>query len=150
MDLDEPQSASVKTYAVKTQSLPELETYFGLLVLEYLVDQKNFGSVCVSCFFFLFFSFIVLKPWSSWTKFHSGHGIVPLLGGKRDFAQQEIPGPPSWKDLLQLLQLRRSAPKAGRNQKVFPFIQIAEVVLSFLTFVRFLFFLFFFASEASC
>jgi len=100
--------------------------------------------------FFFFFSFIVLKPWSSWTKFHSGHGIVPLLGGKRDFAQQEIPGPPSWKDLLQLLQLRRSAPKAGRNQKVFPFIQIAEVVLSFLTFVRFLFFLFFFASEASC
>jgi len=91
MDLDEPQSASVKTYAVKTQSLPELETYFGLLVLEYLVDQKNFGSVCVSCFFFFFFSFIVLKPWSSWTKFHSGHGIVPLLGEKRDFAQQEIP-----------------------------------------------------------
>ena len=57
MDLDEPQSASVKTYAVKTQSLPELETYFGLLVLEYLVDQKNFGSVCVSCFFFFLLFF---------------------------------------------------------------------------------------------
>jgi len=51
MDLDEPQSVSVKSYTVKTQSLPELETYFGLLVLEYLVDQKNFESVCGFQFF---------------------------------------------------------------------------------------------------
>jgi len=44
MDLDENQETP-KPFTIKPNSLPELETYFGLLVLEFLVDKKNFEAV---------------------------------------------------------------------------------------------------------
>lgn len=58
MELDEGQETP-KGVTLKPNSLPELESYFGLLVLEFLVDKKNYGAVSrsLSFSFFFFFSF---------------------------------------------------------------------------------------------